>query len=349
MPNSKQIVFLGAGASASDGAPIQNSLFQTYFSSNPDPVSASLRKFFIDFYGIDPLENQVDVKYPSFEELLGILEISLSRAESFKGYPITPANPDIQRLREELIFLIAKILKENLRDRPRTNHDHLVSRLIRDDTLKNTVFISLNYDILIDNSLTDIHDEYDLDYGIEFANFGERNGWHAPRKTKAIKLLKLHGSLNWLYCPTCTSVRITPKVKSVSTIAHIPVNCTACNTYMTPIIIPPTFFKVMSNFHLQKIWKIAETHLSQCDNLIFCGHSLPDADVHIKYLIKRMEVNSNKSPSVFIFNNHEGKNPQIFQEEKSRFETFFRNKERVSYLESSFEDFCNHGTPKNSR
>jgi len=343
IPN--QIIFLGAGASASDGAPIQNSLFKAYFSSNPVAVSKNLKSFFKDFYGIDPSDTQDITEYPSFEELLGILEISLSRGESFKGYPITPATPDIQRLREDLILLIARILKESLQYRNRTHHDRLISRLRTEGVLKQTAFISLNYDILIDNSLTDIHDDFDLDYGIDFANFGEKGDWHAPRKTKSIKLLKLHGSLNWLYCPTCTSVRITPKVKSVSTIADTPVECKACKTDMTPIIIPPTFFKVMSNFHLQKIWKVAEMQLSQCDSLIFCGYSFPDADVHIKYLMKRMEVNSNKSPDVFIFNDHEGKSPQIFEEEKRRFEAFFRKKDRVFYLNSSFEDFCSHGIP----
>lgn len=345
MAKFKQIIFLGAGASASDGAPVQNRLFKEYFSSNPEAVDKRLQRFFIDFYGIDPKIVDDNVVYPSFEEILGILEISLSRGESFRGYPITPTNPDVQLLREDLIFLIAKILKDKLGYRQRTNHDKLISRLIKERTLKDTTFISLNYDILVDNSLTDIHDKFDLDYGIDFANFGEEHGWHAPAREKSVQLLKLHGSLNWLYCQTCTSVRITPKEKSVSTIADTPVKCSVCSTYMTPIIIPPTFFKVMSNFHLQKIWKMAESHLYECDKLIFCGYSFPDADVHIKYLLKRMEVNRNKLPDVFIFNNHPGKRPQIYQDEKTRFETFFRKKERVSYLDSSFEDFCEHGAP----
>lgn len=345
MATFRQVVFLGAGASASDGAPIQNKLFKEYFSSNPESISPVLKKFFDDFYGIDTSKNPASVEYPSFEELLGILEISLSRGESFRGYPITPLNPYIQRLREELIFLIAKILKETLHDRFRTNHTALVDRLRREGTLRNTTFISLNYDILIDNSLTDIHDEFDLDYGVDFTNFGKKKDWHAPRKRKSVKLLKLHGSLNWLYCSTCTTVTITPKVKSVSSIADTPVVCSACQTLMTPIIIPPTFFKVMSNLHLQKIWKMAESKLAECDCLVFCGYSFPDADVHIKYLMKRMEVNSKKTPPVYIFNDHPGKSSSVFDQEKSRFETFFRKEKRVLYLNKSFEDFCTEGVP----
>lgn len=54
--------------------------------------------------------------------------------------------------------------------------------------LKTTAFISLNYDILIDNALTEIHDVIDLDYGIQFTNFEKTDDWHKPRVNRA----KLH-------------------------------------------------------------------------------------------------------------------------------------------------------------
>jgi NAD-dependent SIR2 family protein deacetylase len=346
----RQVIFLGAGASAADGAPIQSQLFSEFFSLPSSEISCGhLEGFFRDFFGIDVTSQNRDVQYPPFEEILGILELAIARGESFRGYPLVPQDPKIQLVREELIFLIARILKEKLAHRPTTNHRSLVHRLLKSpEQLRSTTFISLNYDILIDNALTDAHGDVDLDYGIDFANFHDQRGWHRPREKRSVELLKLHGSLNWLYCPTCTSIRITPKEKRISTIADKPLACDQCDTRIIPIIIPPTFLKVMGNHHLQRIWKIAEERLSECDRILFCGYSFPDADLHIRYLLKRIEVNQGKTPEIYIFNDHPGKPERTASEERQRYERFFRNRKSVHFLNMSFQNFCCDGLPSNS-
>ena len=340
----EEVIFLGAGASAADGAPVQNKLFKNYFENgaHQDAISDNLSRFFKDFFGIDTSQNIHNIEFPTFEEILGILEFAISRGESFRKYPLTPQDPKIQNIREQIIFLIAKILKEKLQF-GRHFYDTLIDRLSNESRLKKTAFISLNYDILIDNALTDIHNFIDLDYGIPFTNFGRKNDWHKPRYNRAIKLFKLHGSLNWLYCPTCISITITPKEKSVSTIVDTPSPCRSCHTNMIPIIIPPTFFKVMSNYFLQQIWRKAEKTLMKANRIIFCGYSFPDADIHIKYLLKRVEVNRGSTPEIYIFNNRNGKNPETKKQEKERYERFFTEKQKVKYLDKSFQDFCNNG------
>ena len=127
----------------------------------------ALSKFFKDFFGINVNQSLNNISFPTFEEILGILEFSLLRHESFKNYPLTPHDPKIQTIREEFIFLIARILKEKLQ-LGRPVHDSLIKRLSNESRLNSTAFISLNYDILIDNSLTNIHHLVDLDYGINF-------------------------------------------------------------------------------------------------------------------------------------------------------------------------------------
>jgi NAD-dependent SIR2 family protein deacetylase len=341
-----EVVFLGAGASAADGAPTQNRLFREYFEHGPhtDDVSTSLSQFFKDFFGIDTRGSLNSTDFPTFEEVLGILELALNRNESFKNYSLMPKEPKVQNIREQIIILIARILKERLLSR-RPVHDGLIARLNRESKLRTTSFISLNYDILIDNALTDIHHEIDLDYGIQFTNFAKSGDWHEPRPDRSTKLFKLHGSLNWLYCPTCISLTITPKEKSVSTIADTPKPCDSCQTDMIPIIIPPTFFKVMSNHFLQQIWCETEKVMMTTKRIVFCGYSFPDADIHVKYLLKRAEVNRGTTPDIYVFNNHSGKSNEIKQREKERYERFFSEKSKVRYLDKSFEDFCDDGLP----
>ncbi|MBA7493317.1 hypothetical protein ES702_03875 [subsurface metagenome] len=346
----EDVIFLGAGASASEGAPLQGNLFKEYFEysrANPHEVeydmNQSLNEFFRSFFGIDIRNDNLDeTDFPTFEECLGILELALNRQESFKSYSLTPNSPKIQRVREDLIFLIAIILDRTLRGRARYHRD-FIKRLQRERILKQTAFVSLNYDILIDNALMDSYRYIDVDYSVKFTNFEGQGDWSRPRPQRAVKLFKLHGSLNWLYCPTCISLTLTPKEKRVATLVFRPQHCEKCDSEMIPIVIPPTFFKVMSNYFLQQIWKQIEESVAQARRFFFCGYSFPDVDIHVKYLLKRIETNLGETPEVFVINNHEGKSEDQKITEELRYRRFFIDSSRVNYTDSSFQDFCEHG------
>lgn len=337
----ENVIFLGAGASKAEEAPVQGQLFKKYFSSSYNAhteMNERLYDFFKDFFSID-VENSLDAdKFPTFEEILGILELSINREESFKYYGINYNNPKIHQIKEDLIFLIGIVLDKELENRDATHHKRLVDRLIEENNIKKTSFISLNYDILLDNVLTDIKstNDLDLDYGIEFTNFEQDHGpdrWRRPLKRKSIQVYKPHGSLNWLYCPTCISTTLTPKMKGGIRLYFEPKRCKNCGSNMIPIIIPPTFFKVMSNRYLQEIWYKSENALKTAKKIYFCGYSFPDADIHIKYLLKRAELNTYQNHEIYIINNSD--------DARSRYERFFKNK--VNWVGISFEEFCTSG------
>lgn len=257
MKRINDIIFLGAGASAAEGAPLQGELLKEYFRSCQDngntEMNERLTEFFRMFFGVNIKTDNLDhAHFPTFEEILGLLEIALNREESFKDYSLAPGNPQIQRTRNDLIFLIAIILDKKLH-KMATHHEKLISRIKNENRLPRTTFVSLNYDILIDNALIALSQDFDLDYGVEFTNFKKRDDWKKPIHNKTVSLYKLHGSLNWLYCPTCISLTLTPEEKSAATLPLKPEKCSTCTSETIPIIIPPTFFKVMSNYYLQKI------------------------------------------------------------------------------------------------
>ena len=119
--------------------------------------------------------------------------------------------------------------------------------------------------------------------------------------------------------------------------------CQYCQEPRVSVVIPPTFFKVMSNFYLQQVWKTTEETLRDADHLIFCGYSFPEADLHFKYLLKRAEINREEGtipPEVFIINEHAGKGDSQREAEKDRFLRFFRNKGLVHWTKLSFGDFA---------
>jgi hypothetical protein len=101
----------------------------------------------------------------------------------------------------------------------------------------------------------------------------------------------------------------------------------------------------MSDFHLQQVWHEACLELTRCERVIFCGYSLPDADIHIKYLLKRAEVNAGRTPDVFVVNNHPGKEERLREEERARYRRAFRDSSKVQYTELSFAEFANGQGP----
>lgn len=96
----------------------------------------------------------------------------------------------------------------------------------------------------------------------------------------------------------------------------------------------------MSNIFLETIWNKAEKLIRAATHVVFCGYSLPDADMHIKYLLKRSQNNRNNLPIKFsVINNFTGKRDWIKDDEINRYKRFFGTS--VNYLNDvSFEDFA---------
>lgn len=83
--------------------------------------------------------------------------------------------------------------------------------------------------------------------------------------------------------------------------------------------------------------------MKQAKRIFFCGYSFPDADIHIKYLLKRAEVNSGTDPAIFVINKHEPQSNGQREAEKQRYLRFFKNKAKVKFTNISFEEFCKDG------
>jgi hypothetical protein len=76
-------------------------------------------------------------------------------------------------------------------------------------------------------------------------------------------------------CPRCYSVRDVDG----STALNEPI--------LEPLIISPTFIKEFNNAHIQMIWHNAYIDLCEAKKVVFIGYSLPEADYHLRTLLKR--------------------------------------------------------------
>lgn len=170
----KNIIFLGAGASKADGAPLQNELFKEYFALRMKKrqegnilyddfiddftpmdirVEIKVKEFFKDFFGINNFENHYN--YPTFEEALGMLDLAINRKEHFlqlfETYNLSSLKQDnYQSSRLALILAMTETIDFLLGNSKGTMHSILLSNLQKRNDF---AFISTNYDILIDNSI----------------------------------------------------------------------------------------------------------------------------------------------------------------------------------------------------
>jgi hypothetical protein len=343
-------IFLGAGASKAEGAPLQGELFADYFSSpsfrrGRGKMDRELAAFFSEMFGLDVRHcDLANINFPTFEEVLGLTDLAIMRKEAFRHFDIENRDRNSGRLRfiaQYLVFLVAKVLHEKLGDRARL-HRQLVTALRGRNELLNTVFVSTNYDILIDNALTEEQQNgIYLDYGVEFRNFDWHDDWKRPQRGSSVSLFKPHGSLNWLFCPTCDELEITPKEKGVVTrliSEYADRRCAECHSVYSPMIVPPTFYKDLNNVFLSSIWNRTDVALRKVKHIVFCGYSFPDADIHIKYLLKRAQTNRDTPLRVTVVNNHPGKKDAEAQQERDRYVRFLGS--AVEYTDKSFEEFA---------
>jgi NAD-dependent SIR2 family protein deacetylase len=343
-------IFLGAGASATDGAPLQPDLFRAYFEvekgnpQSPD-ISAKLSRFFGNVFSTS--DDATGAEYPTFEEVLGLLDLATLRGEALRELPLdVDEDLDIRSLRRDVVLAMAEAISGKA-GKPDV-HRNLVSNLRTQGLLDEILFVSVNYDILIDNAIETeaiAPDERGLgsivNYGLnELTSRSDMK----DRETRSFPLIKIHGSLNWLFCAVCSELTITYETEGVMRLVtqRETARCPRCGTLRTPVIVPPTYYKDLSNVYLSVVWNHASKYLRDTSHVIICGYSLPDADMHVKYLIKAAQLNRDVSEDplqISLVNTVPGKSVLQSKDELARYERFF-GAPNVTDARISFEDFA---------
>lgn len=138
------------------------------------------------------------------------------------------------------------------------------------DYMDNTV-ISFNYDTILEDALLRIGVPIDYGFQKDWVEYDE--GWQsAQTKNKQLKLLKIHGSINWF--------------QHKRELQNLTVYKTYNDGYTKGrvALIPPTWRKDFSG-PLSDVWRGAIHALREATRIIFIGFSFPDTDAHIKYLL----------------------------------------------------------------
>lgn len=349
----KTVYILGAGFSIPGGGPRQDEIMRGILSLPDDGDTCSHRETFKKFLR----ENlNVDETRVLLEDIYTPIDRCLADGLALKSLP----KSELLSLRNKIDYLISLAIQNKFRAGPVFDahyvpqfSKYLVEKSavratkaigVKDKTAAKDYdpfsIISLNWDILLDNALNDALRARDGDVMDDYAPFGVvdyccyisslraddrriRTGlWTLGCRGYNIKLLKLHGSMNWLQCPNCQQLFIGFDEKhNIVNYTH-PKPCRHCGdqgheSFLLGSLVMPTFLKDLSNFQVKLIWQNAGVELMEARRLVFVGYSLPSADFEFRQLLSRM-VHKDAKIEAFLWDR-----AATFPDEKRRYENFF--------------------------
>jgi len=301
----KTVYFLGAGASHASrfSLPLMKGFFNKKdFSEAEYP---NLKEF------IHQVAPHTDIEGVNLEDLITHLELSLDDM----GAKWQEERTLERKARQELYTYIRKRLSL-----PEKGPYYCELHLKLAKTLEDVdSILTLNYDLVMDFALLQEAKDRDqrrsspkgdilershyLLHDLELAAVAEWPTRYYDHIGKGL-YIKLHGSIDWLYCPNpvCNYHQLVFISRQPGRPRIDPgAPCSGCGTALSPVIVPPTMRKSLQRFpKLGYLWNAAFRELKEANRLIFFGVSLPKSDYLLRWLIRESTVSRERSPELIL-------------------------------------------------
>lgn len=333
--SGKTVYFLGAGATKDvcEGAPLNRDLVKKALDRFSEEEETKHLKHFINQLFKERTDPTID------NQVWNLLDYIIEQGKvGSSRYNLE----EISELRENLLSLIIREIKEALEDAETETYAKFLEAIKESEPS----VISTNYDILIDSALYKI-DCYNYVSKIRNSLISQGSSLKGLNKaqwrgednmnTGQIKLLKIHGSLNWLYCSKCDEVDlIMTEEGTISVLTGLYCYNEYCTNRYESLLITPTMYKSYENRFIKEIWGSAEKELTEADNLVFIGYALKDEDYHIRCLLMKALLNkSDPYKEIIVIEKGPSKNSEKEAKDKRTLEDL-KNKYRDLYGEVDF-------------
>ena len=282
---SKTVFILGAGASISHSQgnfPSYNEFFSKAMTLNlindKDPNDKALIDYIAEVMKTEILREKSTV---DIERLMTFMDIEIENASKQESYKI-------QTIKESLLKIIIMLFEElskKLKVKKGDYNDFI--KIIED----NDTVISFNWDVLLDKILIDKHQYKNLsnlmvkdrspiilDDPIN-SNLLSRDSYY----------LKLHGSVDWKYCPNNDCDAHNKVFISTNNL------CATCYKSLETLIIPPIIDKQFKAYpFIEKLWKLGFNQLNVAQEIVIWGYRLPPTDFYSNWLLSKTSNNVKK-------------------------------------------------------
>ncbi len=154
----------------------------------------------------------------------------------------------------------------------------------------NSAIISTNWDVLTETYLEKQKLKYDLSLNdIYYTKYDA----DTLKSGNIIKLIKIHGSINWFRCLHCGKINIVNSDDCGNYLfddkSHE--TCNSCRItkdvdyLLQAQIITPTMMKSLNSQLYANLWSSAREALLRADHVFFVGYSLPIADFDFRFIL----------------------------------------------------------------
>jgi hypothetical protein len=322
------VYIVGAGFSKYAGLPLQAKFTEAMLEPRHD--AAYPMRGLIDHLGafvngvFDHNKSAKADYWPKLEDVFTNIDLAAN-----SGHHLGP-NYSPSALRTARRVLLARMmcmLHERYRE-AESNRDAdwmQLDAFLRGLDVPKSSFISMNWDTVIERRLAELRDVKVVDYGCgAIAARFPRTGnvvkkRSIPESLPAVRITKMHGSVNWLYCDNCRRLYWFPpsqaltvakqlirreegeqmQLRNLDTCARW--RCANCGDVpLTTRIATFSYLKALDFPMFEKSWLSAERALRTADKWIFIGYSLPAADFEFKHLLKRVQLSRPRAPEFVV-------------------------------------------------
>lgn len=253
-------------------------------------------------------------QWPDLEDIFTFIDLSANTGHHL-GPKYDPKQ--LRRIRRVLIARTIRMLHQRFEKarKKETSQWKELLRFVHKLDVGQARFISVNWDTSLEAVLTHCHPNASLSYGagIRPASFGDHGKIRIvkPAYRQKIKVSKMHGSVNWLYCDSCRDVFWFPPEETLKVASQIVrkeeigsatgLHCCNCNMVELSTRMATFSFRKALDFPMfRQSWMTAEQKLRSCGRWVFIGYSLPAADYEFKHLLKRVELARTTPPRILV-------------------------------------------------
>jgi hypothetical protein len=316
------VIVVGAGATLAEALPshpprsrrppLDTTFFQLCRLAGLEG-RAAVRGFLQDSFGIDPFSGE-----HRMEEVFNYLY-----SQAFAQ------NPEPQCLEAywaliRMYWLALTRTTNGLRGNSRYGVGAVLRHIWRTYRGCRMTFITFNQDLVIEKALTKAVETWRYSgipwsifscYEVPFAEFvidpnERRRVFPGRRNEDSVKVLKLHGSLNWVY-----TVRSGQDPKNSLRHPRTPLRCVvnqrvradrrvtvrSTSRDLVPLIVPPIYEKTsMYSQAVGHLWGMADQEIRSADSLIVFGYSFPEADFAARTLLRSAFHHNSQLDSVSV-------------------------------------------------
>jgi NAD-dependent SIR2 family protein deacetylase len=327
----KDIYFLGAGTSSLVGVPtfeyFRNKATEIYKNlPKEDPIIALFERV-LNHWNNNFKELNIEHYFTAIEIQENLMQ-DLNEQENRESEEIKSI--DIIKF---ISYTIEKSSNNNL---PRNKYfSEFLSDIFSNHRISRSAIITTNWDIVLEkSSILSLQNKWIKYEGKDIQPYHETEVEKIEREVQ-LRILKLHGSINWGYCKKCEKIYYFDKEISKEISVGIKCPNKECLEKLALELVPPICSKLDRRKSLCNIWKTAQDYLKSCEKIYFIGYSFPETDLQMKIFISNALKKNLHLEDVIIVSNEKYAASKIDFEE--RYLSILPTNSKIRFYYDGFE------------